>query len=89
MEGLLKQMANKIPAEIRKHLLQEKFIEKAVNIDTRNTPMEYLFDVYGEFLDPRGEFADWYCHKCREHVLSQFKRMKTHLLLIENGNTVV
>lgn len=81
-------MAQKVPAEIRRNILQEGFIDKAVNIDTRNTPMEYLFDVYNEFLDPAGEFADWTCPLCRQHILAQWKRMKAPLQLMENATSV-
>ena len=88
MERLIQNMAKKVPADLRKHILQEGLIDKAINVDTKNTAMEYLFDVYHEFVDTTREHDDWYCPKCRQHVLSQWKRMKTHLLLIENGATI-
>ena len=47
--------------------------------------MEYLFDVYEEFIDAIGEHDNWNCFKCRDHILSDWRRMKPYLIQIENG----
>ncbi|RFM30033.1 hypothetical protein [Deminuibacter soli] len=79
MPDFLTIAARRVPARIRKIILQERFIDKAVNLQEQNSPMEYLFDVYEEFLDPAGEFDDFGCHKCRGHILEQWRRLKPHL----------
>jgi hypothetical protein len=82
---ILKIAAGKIPPPIIKTILDEKLIDKAVNIQAFNTPMEYLFDVYEEFIDAGGEHDDWTCFKCREHILQEFRKLKPHLIEI-NAN---
>lgn len=84
MESLLRAAAAKIPVELIKHILAEKFIDKAVNIQAANTPMEYLFDVYEEFVDGVGEHDDWTCFKCRDHILQEFRKLKPYLEELNN-----
>lgn len=84
---LLKAMAERIPPDIRRHIVEEKFIDKAINTEVTGTPMEYLFDVYEEHIDAIGEFENWTCFKCREHILNDFRRMAPYLIeLVNNGN---
>lgn len=71
--------AKKIPADIRKKILDEGLIDKAVNIQEKGTPMEYLFDVYEEFIDTSGEHDDWNCWRCREYILAQFRILKPYM----------
>lgn len=75
-----KQMADLIPLSIIKTILTGEIIEKAINTEVTDTPMEYLFDVYEEFVDIRGEFDNWYCYKCRQSILLNWKQMKPHLV---------
>lgn len=77
------EIAKRIPEGIRKVLLEENLIDKAVNVHAVNTPMEYLFDVYEEFIDVAGEHDDWGCHKCREHVLKDMRKLKPFLIELE------
>lgn len=72
--------AKKIPEPIRKKIFDEGLIDKAKNLEDRNTPMEYLFDVYEEFIDTSGEHDNWTCWKCREHVLTSFRKLKPYLM---------
>lgn len=51
-----------------------------------NTPMEYLFDVYEEFVDVSGEHDDFSCGQCREHVLKQWRVMHPYLIKMEKEN---
>ena len=74
------EMVKRIPENIRKIIVEEKFIDKAYNSDVTGTPMEYLFDVYEEFLDAIGEHDSWTCFKCREHILNDWKKMQPYLL---------
>lgn len=77
--NIYKIIADKIPEPVQKVILEEGFIDKAVNLMEVNTPMEYLFDVYEEFVDVSGEHDDWSCHKCREFVLQEWKKIKPFL----------
>lgn len=75
--------AKKIPAKIRKHIIEEKFIDKAHNI-TDDKTFEYLFDVYEEFIDMNGEFDDWTCGRCRAKVFSEWHKLKPYLERLES-----
>jgi hypothetical protein len=80
MLNRLEILAKRIPPNVAKIIVEEGFISKAVNSDVRDTPMEYLFDVYEEFLDTAGEYDDWTCFKCREHALEDFKKLEPLLI---------
>lgn len=71
----------KIPEGIRKKILDETIIDRACNIPEPGTPMEYLFDVYEEFIDIRGENDDFNCWRCRDKVLDFFRKLKPFLLV--------
>jgi hypothetical protein len=86
MANMYDVLARRVPPKIRAIILQEQFIDKALNVELRDTPMEYLFDVYQEFVDSTREYDDWSCHKCRGHVLEIWKRMKPFLERVETGN---
>ncbi len=77
-------IVKRVPANIRKTILEENFIDMAFNLPEPKTPMEYLFDVYEEFLDPSGEHDDWQCWKCREHILQEWRRLKPFMLQLQN-----
>lgn len=77
------EAAKRIPANTRKTLLEEKFIERAVNIGEINTPMEYVFDVFEEFVDIAGEHDDWNCHHCRQAVLQRMQQLLPKLKELE------
>lgn len=85
MDSLLLAIAKRIPEGIRKHIVAEKLIDKAVNVKNRNTPMEYLFDVYEEFIDVTGEHDNWTCFKCREHILMDMRRLRPILEQLQNA----
>lgn len=77
--------AKSIPDGLRKTILEEGLIDKAKNIHEFNTPMEFLFDVYEEFIDVSGELDDFSCFKCRQKVLDDFVLIKPYLEKLENG----
>lgn len=89
ISGLKLEMAKKIPAGVRKTILEEKFIDKAVNTEARNSPMEYLFDVFEEFIDVRGEHNDWYCFLCRDYILAKFKGLKPILEILQKEEDAI
>jgi hypothetical protein len=79
LERQYKWQASRIPDSIRKIILENHFIDIARNVQDFNSPMEYLFDVYEEFIDLSGQWDDFSCHPCREHVLSDWKALKPFL----------
>lgn len=84
----MKLMAQKVPAEIRKIILDNRFIDQAhYATDITGSSMEYLFDVYNSFINSY-EYTDWYCPKCREAVWNHWKKMKPHLEQMENAAKV-
>ena len=85
-DNIIVAAVKRIPPNIRKIILEERFIDKAFNLPEVKTPMEYLFDVYEEFLDPIGEHDDWQCWKCREHILHEWRRMKPIMETLQNEN---
>jgi hypothetical protein len=79
--NLYQAMAKRIPREIQEIIIEGRLIESAINTEVTGTPMEYLFDVYEEFLDAIGEHDNWTCYKCREHILHDWRQMKPFLKL--------
>lgn len=79
MSQFLENIAKRIPEGIRKIIIEKNMIDTASNSDVPGTPMEYLFDVYAEFLDGNGEYSNWLCPSCRQHVLNDFKKLKEYL----------
>lgn len=84
-DKLMMATAARIPAGIRKGIIEEGFIDKAVNLEIENSPMQYLFDVYIEFLDAANDAGNWNCFKCREKVLMDFRRLKPYLMELNNA----
>lgn len=77
--------AGRVPKEIRKMIIDQKMIEKANELsDVRNTPMEFLFDVYEEFLDPSKNIGPFTCPKCRLEVLNVFRRLEPYFLQLNS-----
>lgn len=80
--SILEVTARKIPEPIRNIIKEKDLISKAIQsgmVAARQSPMEYLFDVHAEFLDPSFEFQNFDCGKCRYHVLELFKKIKDYL----------
>lgn len=84
MANMYDVLARRVPDKLRKIILDEQFIDKARNVELRDTPQEFLFDVYIEFVDKTGEHNDWSCHKCRAYVLDVWIKMKPFLIQMEN-----
>jgi hypothetical protein len=77
---ILQRMAKRIPAHVRKHILEGEVIDRArFEADIVHTPMHYLFELYEIYLDIDGEFNNWYCPRCREHVLKVWLKLKPYL----------
>lgn len=75
--------ARKLPHAIRAAILAERLIEVAVNYHEFDSPMEYLFDVYHEYIDPSGMNNDFACHKCRQKVLDHWHELLPSLQQLE------
>lgn len=83
MEHWHRQDAKRIPDNIRKVILENGWIDTTKNEHVFNGPMEYLFDVYEEFVDIRGEHDDFGCFECRGKVLAGWKTLKPYLEELE------
>lgn len=81
----LQIMAKRIPAGIRKHIIDEQLIDKATN-NQESKPFEYLFDVFEEFIDAAGEHDDWSCFKCREAVFKKMHELKPFIEQLNNSD---
>ena len=88
MSDLLLAAAKKIPGSIRHTILEENFINKATTVEAPKSPMEFLFDVYVEFIDRTYE-QSWTCPRCRSTILADFKKLEPFLKQLENGSTGV
>lgn len=80
MADFVLQIAKKIPPPVREIIIKKNYIETAVNVFETGTPMEFLFDVYEEYIDISGEHDDFTCGQCRAHILNQFKKMLPYLI---------
>lgn len=78
--------AKRIPDRIRKKILENRLIDTVVNVHEFDTPMEYLFDVYEEFIDTSGQYDDFSCYNCRQHILDELKKLKPYLEELENAH---
>jgi hypothetical protein len=76
--------AKRIPEGIRRTIVTEQFIEKVQNAPSINSPMQFLFDVYLEFIDPSGMHGNWECARCRQKVIDDFKRLQPYLIKLVN-----
>lgn len=83
---LYKASAERLPAQIRKIILDEGWIDTAINVQEPNTPMEYLFDQYMQYIDVSGEHDDFTCGQCRQAVLTEWKKLKSYLIELENDS---
>lgn len=84
-ENLLLSSARRIPRRLRRTILDEGLIEKANHLlETRGTPMEYIFQLYEDFLDPNGEHDDWNCTMCRQFVLNEWMKLKPYLQQLQD-----
>jgi hypothetical protein len=75
--------AKRIPASIRTIILQENWIQTAINVQEQNTPMEFLFEQYAMYVTD--EYNDFACAICRQHVLEEWKYLESFLKALENG----
>lgn len=83
--NLMLATAKRIPEGIRKIIIEEGLIDKAINAEAKNSPMEYLFDVYIEFIDTANDPGNFNCYRCRDKVLTDFRKLKPFLIEL-NGN---
>lgn len=83
MEKWLKDSAKKIPDGIRKVILENGWIDTTKPLHEFGGPMEYLFDVYEEFVDATGEYDDFSCGPCRQKILEGWKTLKPYLEELE------
>ena len=86
-ERIHKANAAKIPAPIREKILNENIIDNANTNYVHGSHMEFLFDVYLEFINS-DEYDDFSCPRCRVSVYEAFLQMKPHLIALQNAGNV-
>ena len=84
-EPIYRASAALIPSSIRKTILEEGWIDSAINVHEPNTPMEFLFDVYMEKIDVSGELDDFTCGQCRQKVLLEWQKLKPFLMELDDA----
>lgn len=80
-----RDLANKIPAQYRKEILELNLIAKAIAV-TYNPQMAYLLIIYKDYINP-DERTD--CNLCCARVLDQFKKMLPHFIDLESESRLL
>lgn len=78
-------IANLIPAEYRKEILELNIIEKAVAI-AGDPNMDYLSTIWKDYIEPDFE-PD--CPLCFTRVLKNFKNLKPTLIELEKNSKLL
>lgn len=81
----IRQIAELIPAEYRKEILELNMIENAVANDT-NQSMHYLVVIWKNYVEPNFE-PD--CNLCRGRVLKNFRGLKSELIELEKEHNLL
>lgn len=72
--------AERIPIGIVRHIVEERLIDSANQMDNSlNGVMYYLFELHTQYIDPTGQFDNWNCPICKDHVMTNWKRLKPYL----------
>lgn len=80
-----RQIADRIPAEYRKEILDLNMINQA-NAIAGDTHMYYLMTVWKNYIEPSFE-PD--CNLCLARVLKNFKLLKQHFINLEQENQLL
>lgn len=81
----LKALANRIPAEYRKEMLELNMIDSAKPV-MGDKPMHYLSVVWKNYIEPNFE-AD--CNLCLARVSTNMKAMKDILVQLEKEHQLL
>lgn len=81
----LKGLAQLIPAEYRKEILELEMIDKAIPNNT-DTTMHYLGIIWKNYIEP--DF-DPQCNLCYSRVLNNMKKLKQTLVDLEKQSRML
>lgn len=81
----IKKIAERIPGEYRKEILDLEMIDKAIPNNTDNT-MHYLSVIWKNYIEPDFDAA---CNLCYSRVLDNMKKLKPILIEIEKENRLL
>ena len=76
----IKHFAKAIPNQVRKLLLENEIISKAVPV-VDNTEMKFLLKVWHDYIEPNKEISN--CPICIGNILTNFKQMLEVLIELE------
>lgn len=80
-----KRLAERIPAEYRKEILEMNMIQEAQGSNTNSTMM-YLVVIYKNYIEPT--FSPD-CNLCCGRALDAFKLMLPYLVELEKGSNAL
>jgi len=75
----LREIAEKIPPEYRKEILELNLIRSA-RANAADEAMHYLSTIWKNYLDPQ---VDTMCNVCCERLLKNFREIEKELIEIE------
>lgn len=84
--NLERQIAEKIPASYRSEMLNMNIIAQA-NVTRGNEPMEYLYTIWREFVEPT--ISETPCNLCNNRVLENYRKLLPLFIEMEKENTLL
>ena len=79
MSAFMQAVANRIPYDVAKKIVDEDMVAKARTNTALHTPMHYLFLIHDQHIDKSGAYDHWQCPKCRMHVLEVFRKLYPYI----------
>lgn len=83
----LNDIANQIPAEYRKEILQTNMISQAI-ANNADPSMHYLVNIWQTYVEPH-EKIDLGCGLCRERILNNFRGIQDTLVTLEKQSNLL
>lgn len=80
-----KQIAQMIPAEYRREILDTNMINRA-SAHTGDASMNYLGVIWNNYIAPEENLS---CSLCLERVLSNFKSLQPYLIELEKESKLL
>ncbi|MGB3452952.1 MAG: hypothetical protein WBA59_03900 [Moheibacter sp.] len=82
MDITIKNIAKKIPGNVRAEILSESDPIANAHANASNENMMFLAKAWYEFIEPTKEMTN--CTICLNNILTSFRQMKPYLVELEN-----